>query len=120
MPSNRNYPPNPLPCGCGVKGLLLLPSQEHDLHVEFCPLHAAAEDLLIALGTMIAERDRIWEVWNEELLAAEQQHHAGYIPISRHDSQEAAERAIRHLDSWNGGAKYVAVEAKRADEENPS
>lgn len=42
-------PPNPLPCGCRVKGLLLLPSQENDLHVEFCPLHQAAEDLLTAL-----------------------------------------------------------------------
>ena len=53
MTANREYPPNPLPCGCRVAGTLLLPSQANDLHVEFCSLHEAAPELLKALELML-------------------------------------------------------------------
>ena len=53
MTANRESPPNPLPCGCRVAGTLLLPSQAHNLHVEFCSLHGAAPELLKALESIV-------------------------------------------------------------------
>lgn len=38
-----------LPCGCQVAGYGLLP---HSWHIHFCPLHAAAPDLLAALVSL--------------------------------------------------------------------
>lgn len=47
-------PPNPLPCGCGVKAIVGLNvegtrTEYHHSHVSYCPLHAAAPDLADAL-----------------------------------------------------------------------
>lgn len=58
MPNNPACPPNPLPCGCRVvdfyepdlTGLHML--RRH--YVEFCALHAAAEDMLTALDKALA------------------------------------------------------------------
>jgi hypothetical protein len=46
---------NPLPCGCGIKGTPYLDPvgdrgyEYKDLFIDFCPLHAAAGELLEAL-----------------------------------------------------------------------
>lgn len=45
--------PNPLPCGCRVSGTLWLPSQAHNLHVQHCPLHESAAELLAACEAFI-------------------------------------------------------------------
>ena len=42
--------PNPLPCGCGIKGTRVIdPTLDFDYfkdhHIVFCPMHAAVADL---------------------------------------------------------------------------
>jgi hypothetical protein len=54
-----NKHPNPLPCGCGVKGTPLIDPTGHrmeykDLFVDFCPIHAAASDLLEACQSALS------------------------------------------------------------------
>lgn len=59
MSAPKYTPPNPLPCGCGAKGW---PELDHGevrerytgIHVAFCPLHAAAPQLVEALETIEA------------------------------------------------------------------
>ena len=46
--------PNPLPCGCGIKGTSSInPTGDRieyeDMFIDFCPLHGAAAGLLSAL-----------------------------------------------------------------------
>ena len=54
MPVERKLPRNPLPCGCGAKGIPDLACdvtflRYKDIHVVHCPMHAAASDLYAAL-----------------------------------------------------------------------
>lgn len=57
MPSERT--PNPLPCGCGIKGTPRIDfdarQRYENLFIDFCPLHFAAPELSAALDTMVAE-----------------------------------------------------------------
>lgn len=51
-------PPNPLPCGCGAKGILgtnleVTRMESHHTHVVLCNLHAAAPDLADALAPLV-------------------------------------------------------------------
>ena len=57
--SKTEYPPNPLLCGCGVKGVEDLDDlgttvRYKNLHVSFCPLHALAPEMLKALKPFAA------------------------------------------------------------------
>ena len=45
--------PNPLPCGCAIIAELVGGPNEHAV-IRFCPLHAAAEDLLTALDRALS------------------------------------------------------------------
>jgi hypothetical protein len=55
-----NKHPNPLPCGCGIKGTPFLDPltnrgyEYKDLFIDFCPLHAAAPDLLEACQSALS------------------------------------------------------------------
>jgi hypothetical protein len=57
----KTYPPNPLPCGCGAKGVPginfegTMTTHTH-IHVVHCPLHGAAPELLA-----VAKRYEAWE-----------------------------------------------------------
>ena len=57
--AKKKYPPNPLPCGCGAKGIPDLDCmgtriEYRDVHVVHCPLHAAAPDMLKALQELLS------------------------------------------------------------------
>jgi hypothetical protein len=54
----KKFPPNPLPCGCGVKGEARLNlegtgMEYRGLHMVHCPMHAASPDLLHELAQLV-------------------------------------------------------------------
>lgn len=53
MTANREYPPNPLPCGCRAMMHLDPIGTGTSIYVRQCGLHSAASELLAALELML-------------------------------------------------------------------
>lgn len=56
----RKFPPNPLPCGCGAKGIVNDDCVSETIgythiHVVHCPMHSAAPGMLAALCDALLE-----------------------------------------------------------------